>query len=292
MGAYARGDAVFGEFILLLAALTLPLLPVSLVLLQITFELSVMVLAVVKGRKKSLDRHKPLTKVRKDDAELAAVRDAFLAKLVPPGVLFVAVIGIESPRDGAALFANAWDALATRLRRGDFVSNDERAALSFSRARPTDGAAAPLAAPPFSSPTAGRPRSGAARRSATSRSRWRPPPAPRSPTSPPSSARSSSTPSRRWPPTRRRSTPRRRRWRRRSRRRRATPRLGRWTWANIDLHRGFGRLLECARRLAAALAAAPVAVDIDVAADDGWARLVTPPPGGAPRRRRRRPEGR
>ena len=47
VGAYARGDAVFGEFILLLAALTLPLLPVSLVLLQITFELSVMVLAVV-----------------------------------------------------------------------------------------------------------------------------------------------------------------------------------------------------------------------------------------------------
>ena len=226
VGAYARGDAVFGEFILLLAALTLPLLPVSLVLLQITFELSVMVLAVVKGQQKSLDRHKPLTKVRKDDAELAAVRDAFLAKLVPPGGRSLAVIGIESPRDGAALFANAWDALATRLRRGDFVSNDERAALSFSRARPTDGAAAPLVPPPFflsdgwqaalralrapkrNQPLALAPAAAAALAHVSTLLR--------SVVVDALEAMAADD--------RRRSTPRRRRWRRRSRRRRATPR--------------------------------------------------------------------
>ena len=281
VGAYARGDAVFGEFILLLAALTLPLLPVSLVLLQITFELSVMVLAVVKGQQKSLDRHKPLTKVRKDDAELAAVRDAFLAKLVPPGGRSLAVIGIESPRDGAALLPTR----GTRWRR----------ACAAATSSPT------TSAPPSPFRARGRPtpaRRRSCRRPSSSRTAGKPRPALRAPKRnqplalapaaaaalahvSTSSARSSSTRSTRWPPTRSFDASAASVAASFEAAARDAARLGRWTWANIDLHRGFGRLLECARRLAAALAAAPVAVDIDVAADDGWARLATPPPGGA-----------
>ena len=244
VGAYARGDAVFGEFILLLAALTLPLLPVSLVLLQITFELSVMVLAVVKGQQKSLDRHKPLTKVRKDDAELASVRDAFLAKLVPPGGRSLAVIGIESPRDGAALFANAWDALATRpAPRRLCLQRRARRPLLFARAPTGRRRGAARAAALLSlGRLAGRP-PGAARAEAQPAARARPAAAAAlAHVSTSSSARSSSTPSRRWPPTRRHSTPRRRRWRRRSRRRRATPRAS---------GGGRGRTSTCTAALAA-----------------------------------------